>query len=50
MAGKRFYIAFENTKNEQIYDSKNRVVIWTTVDRRVLDVEPTVDDGNWRAL
>ena len=38
----RFYIAFKETYNEQIYDTKSKVVRWTKSDRKVLDVRINV--------
>lgn len=42
------YIAFENTYNEQIYDSVTRAVTWTREDRKIEDVGISEDDPLWR--
>lgn len=56
----RFYIAFENTDNEQIYDDKHKTIVWTNklADKDsphgkikfLEDVKTDVQDGTWRPI
>ena len=38
----RFYVAFKSNYNEQIYDTKSKVVRWTKSDRKVFNVRINV--------
>ena len=47
---KRFWIAFEGTDNEQIYDSLLHTVIHTKYDRRLEECKIDVTDETWKPI
>ena len=46
----RFYIAFKDTNNEQIYDSLLKMVVWTKYERQIIDCMIDITDRTWRPV
>jgi len=50
MSNNRFYIAFEDTSNEQIYDAKLKTILWTHTENRITGASVDFDNGTWKPI
>jgi len=50
MSNNRFYIAFEDTSNEQIYDAKLKSIMWTHTENRITGAFVDLDNGTWKPI
>lgn len=46
----RFWIAFVDTLNEQIYDDKLKIIIWTKTEKRVEQIKINIADKTWEKI